>query len=221
MSDFKRARSADAKRSREAAILDAAKLLAIRDGVLSATLTGIAKETGMHKSAMLRYFETRELIFLRLASQQWAEWGPAVSHAIEEATNADDVGSAIAATLTERPLFCDLLGHVPLSLERNVSVDSVRAFKSVTHVEVDRISSSLIGVFPELVEQDGIDVISTAISTAGSMWQMSTPGDVLAEVYRNEPGLAHAIVDLQPTLARIISALITGLRTARRASPDA
>lgn len=216
MSGFQRARSAEAKQQRDRTILDAAQVLASRDGVRSVTLTGIAQEIGMHKSALLRYFETREQIFLRLAAIQWAEWGPEVSLGIAPLHEAEQVGDLIARSLTDRPFFCDLLAHVPLSLERNVSTDSVRAYKLVTHQEVDRISDALRTVFPELTEQDGIDVISATISTAGAMWQMSTPGEVLARIYRSDPRLGHAIIDLQPTLARIITAVIVGLRQARR-----
>lgn len=217
MSEFQRARTADAKRSRETAILDAARALATRDGVRSVTLTGIAQQIGMHKSALLRYFETREQILLRLAAAEWARWGPELSAALAMLDDPRDVGGAISATLTARPLFCDLLGHVALSLERNVSVDAVREYKLVTHGEVDRIGAALRAVLPELVEQDAVDVISTAISVAGTMWQMSTPGEVLSGVYRRDPRLAHAIVDLQPTLTRILDAVIEGLRVARHA----
>jgi AcrR family transcriptional regulator len=215
MSEFQRARTADAKRFREVAILDAARELATRDGVRSVTLTAIAQRIGMHKSALLRYFETREQILLRLAAAEWAQWGPELSAAVETLDDPRDVGGAISATLTARPLFCDLLGHVSLSLERNVSVGSVREYKLVTHAEVDRVSAALRAVLPELVEQDAVDVISTAISVAGTMWQMSTPGEVLSGVYRSDPRLAHAIVDLRPTLTRILAAVIDGLRVAR------
>jgi AcrR family transcriptional regulator len=191
MTHFQRARSDDAKQSRELSILDAARRLATRDGVRAVTLTAIAEAVGMHKSGLLRYFETREQIFLRLAAQE--------------------VGDEVASSLTSRPLFCDLLAHVSLSLERNVSVESVRAFKSVTHEQVDLIGAALVHAFPLLSVRDSVDIIATAVSTAGTMWQMSTPGEVLADVYRSDSRLAHAIVDFEPTLARIMTALITGL----------
>ena len=34
-----------------------------------------------------------------------------------------------AGSLTERPLFCDLLSQAPMNLERNVSLEAVRAYK--------------------------------------------------------------------------------------------
>ena len=49
-----------------------------RAGIRQVTLTDIADEVGMHKSAMLRYFETREQIFLRLTAAGWREWSAAL-----------------------------------------------------------------------------------------------------------------------------------------------
>ena len=57
---FQRARSTEAKRQREEAILAAATRLGAERGIRQVTLTDIADAVGMHKSAMLRYFETRE-----------------------------------------------------------------------------------------------------------------------------------------------------------------
>ena len=47
-------------------------------GIRQVTLTEIAEEVGMHKSALLRYFETREEIFLRLTAEAWQEWSGAL-----------------------------------------------------------------------------------------------------------------------------------------------
>src|ERR1700689_5058312 len=75
---FQRARSTAAKRQREDAILDAARTLGVERGIRQITLTEIADAVGMHKSALLRYFETREQIFLRLTADGWREWSAAV-----------------------------------------------------------------------------------------------------------------------------------------------
>ncbi|MFD7732396.1 helix-turn-helix domain-containing protein, partial [Kitasatospora phosalacinea] len=71
---FRRARSTEAKQARETAILDAARELGRGRGVRDVSLTDIAAEVGMHKSALLRYFETREQIFLELTAEGWREW---------------------------------------------------------------------------------------------------------------------------------------------------
>ena len=211
--EFRRARSAEAKQQREEAILAAARRLGAERGIRQVTLTDIADAVGMHKSAMLRYFETREQIFLRLTADGWRDWsaalrsslGPLPSGAPPEAT-----ARAMAESLVARPMFCDLLAQAPLNLERNVSVDSVRAFKLVTLDEVRAISADLTRLLG-LTEQQAVDVIATATSLAGALWQMATPGPEIQDLYRSDPRLAHAAVEVGPRLTRVLTALLTGL----------
>ena len=136
---FQRARSAQAKQERESAILAAAQELGAARGIRVVTLTDIAEAVGMHKSAMLRYFETREQIFLRLTAIGWHEWSADLRSRLGELPanpSAAPVAQALADSLVARPMFCDLLAQAPLNLERNVSLESVRAFKLATLEEV-------------------------------------------------------------------------------------
>src|ERR1700761_1651867 len=130
--EVQRARSAEAKLQREQAILDAAAQLGAERGIRTVTLTDIAQAVGLHKSAMLRYCETREQIFLRLTAAGWRDWSASLRSLLcgmSPGVPAVTVARAFADTLTERPMFCDLLAQAPLNLERNVSLESVLTFK--------------------------------------------------------------------------------------------
>jgi AcrR family transcriptional regulator len=212
-SEFQRARSASAKQQREQAILDAAAELGAERGIRRVTLTDIAEAIGMHKSALLRYFETRELIFLRLTAAGWREWSADLRGRLAGLTGATPaaIAEVFAATLTSRPIFCDLLAQAPLNLERNVSLESVRAFKLVTLEEVTAIVSVLRGLLPTLDDRDAVDVIATATSLAGAFWQMATPGPEVEALYRSDPRLAHAVVNVEPRMVRILTAQLAGL----------
>src|ERR1700761_5663751 len=83
-----RARSAAAKQCRERAILDAARSLGTEHSVREVTLSDIAAAVGMHKSAMLRYFETRERIFLALTAESWQEWSAALGARLSDLSSA-------------------------------------------------------------------------------------------------------------------------------------
>jgi AcrR family transcriptional regulator len=211
--DFQRARSPQAKQQRQTAILNAARSLAAENGVSRVTLTDIADAVALHKSAMLRYFETREEIFLHLAAEAWQEWSAALCHALGmlAAAGTADAAAAIAATLASRGLFCDLLAQTPLHLERNVSLDAVRAYKLITLAEVDRLVSAIRAVLPSLTEQNAVDVIATATSLAGTFWHIATPGPEVGALYRSDPRLAHAILEIRPGLTRILTALLDGM----------
>src|SRR5579859_6850161 len=142
---FQRARSAGAKQQREEAILAAAARLGAERGIRQVTLTDIADAVGMHKSAMLRYFETREQIFLRLTADGWRDWSAVLRRELGRLASGATpaaVARAFAGSLTDRPMFCDLLAQAPLNLERNVSIATVRAFKLVTLDEVGAISAA-------------------------------------------------------------------------------
>jgi AcrR family transcriptional regulator len=77
----------------------------------------------MHKSALLRYFETREEIFLRLTADGWREWSDALRGYLDSATDVTPtaVANAFAATLAARGMFCDLLAQARLRLESRVA----------------------------------------------------------------------------------------------------
>ena len=211
--EFQRARSPQAKQQRQTAILNAARSLAAETGVSRVTLTDIADAVAMHKSAMLRYFETREEIFLHLAAEAWQKWSAALCHDLSMLAAAEtaDVAAAIAATLSSRGLFCDLLAQTPLHLERNVSLDAVREYKLITLAEVDRLVSAIRAVLPSITEHNAVDVIATATSLAGTFWHIATPGPEVAALYRSDPRLAHAILEIQPRLTRILTALLDGM----------
>jgi AcrR family transcriptional regulator len=210
---FQRARSTAAKHLREAAILDAAHRLGAQRGIRQVTLTEIAEEVGMHKSALLRYFETREEIFLRLTAEAWREWSGALRAQLVMLTKPSPaaVAAVFAETLAARGAFCDLIAQAPLNLERNVSVEAVRTFKLVTHTELDAIVIVVRRLLPPLSESDGVDLIAAATSLSGAFWQMATPGPEIAALYRSDPRLSHAMVDVQARVQRLLTALIKGL----------
>jgi AcrR family transcriptional regulator len=210
---FQRARSTAAKHLREEAILEAARTLGAERGIRQVTLTDIAAAVGMHKSALLRYFETREEIFLRLTAEGWREWSQTLR--AELGTLDDPAPGAIAAvfarTLATRGGFCDLLAQAPLNLERNVSIEAVRSFKLVTHAEVDAIADVICGLQPTLSRADAIDVIAATTSMSGAFWQMATPGPEIAALYRSDPRLSHAVMDVEARVRRLTAAILRGL----------
>jgi AcrR family transcriptional regulator len=210
---FQRARSTEAKHLREVAILSAARRLGAEAGIRQVTLTEIAEAVGMHKSALLRYFETREEIFLRLTAEAWQEWSGALRAELGMLTNPTPaaVAGVFAGTLAARGAFCDLLAQAPLNLERNVSVEAVRTFKLVTYTELDAIARVVQWLLPTLSGRDAVDLIAAATSLAGAFWQMATPGPEIATLYRSDPRLSHAVVDVEARVQRLLTALIQGL----------
>ncbi len=207
---FQRARRPEHKAQRVDAILAAARTLGLRRGVRSVSLTDIAAEVGIHKSAVLRYFETREEIYLRLTAAGWRDWVGAVRAELT-GTGPDALATALTSTLAARPLFCELLAHAPLHLERHVSSEAVRDFKLTGLAAADELRELAEEAVPALRPGGGIDLVVGVTALAASLWQISHPPQTLADLYRSDPRLAHAAVDFPVRLRHLTLALITGL----------
>jgi len=211
-SEFQRARRPEHKEQRREAILAAARALATRDGVREVNLGDIAAEVGMHKSALLRYFETREEIYLQLTAEGWQEWTEALRAALADAEPTPaGVSAVFTATLAERSLFCDLLVHAPLNLERNVSLETVRAFKVATLDRVAEISRLLSDALPGLGLEGGRNAVAAVSSLAATFWQVAHPPETLARFYAEQPDSGHDLTDFPRRLEELTTAVLTGL----------
>jgi AcrR family transcriptional regulator len=211
---FQRARRPEQKEQRREAILAAAADLARRDGVRAVSLSDIARAVGIHKSALLRYFETREQIFLELTAREWRDWEAEVTAALGEiaAGDAEAVATTLARSFVSRPLLCDLLPHAALNLERHASIEAVRAYKETSTGAVAAVAEALTVPLPELDDEERREAVSYVALLAGSMYQIATPPEPLARLYEEEPRLGHFLLDLEGRLTRAASVLIAGLR---------
>jgi AcrR family transcriptional regulator len=216
---FQRARRPEHKQQRREAILVAARDLALRDGVRSVSLADIADRIGIHKSALLRYFETREQIFLELTGRSWTEWAQSVRAELHAPEAIDTVAEVVARSFVERPLLCDLIPHTALNLERNVSVEGVRRYKLTALAAVRDAADAVHQVLPQLTAEECHEFISTIAALAGSLWQIANPPPALADLYASDPELGHACVDLKPRLQRTGTVLLSGFIPTRRPLP--
>ena len=204
---FQRARTAQHKEQRAEALLGAARELAGEHGVREVTLTALANSAGVHVSGVRRYFESREDIFLRLAAQEWVTWVDAVGVLVGA---GQELAEVVAETLGARSLFCDLLGHVQVSLEREVTLESVWAFKLTAVAQADRLAELCRSAVPGLDEPGARDLVSAIVALAAATWQTAHPPVILAGLYEGDPRLAHAPVDFVPTLRRLVRTFVAG-----------
>jgi AcrR family transcriptional regulator len=216
---FQRARRPEQKQQRQDDILNAARELALRDGVRNVTLTDIADRIGIHKSALLRYFETREQILLELTARAWRDWVRALHDGLDDAAPGDRslVADVVARGFADRPLLCDLIAHTPLSLERHVSLAAVRRYKLASLGAIAEAVEVIGRALPDLTVSECREFVSALASLAGALWQIANPPAALADLYATDPDLAHACVDLLPRLRRTAEILLAGLIPSRSA----
>jgi AcrR family transcriptional regulator len=212
MSEFRRARRPEHKQQRRDAILTAARQLAVESGVDNVSLGGVAAAVGLAKSNVVRYFGTREEIYLELAGDCWRDWRDEVVRRLDA---GDDVVDTLAETLEARPLFCDLLSHAATSLEHNVSVAAAHDYKRVMVAVIGEIGTAVAKARPSLTDSEGFELVTAAAGLVGLLYPAAHPPPTLAEVYAQNPDLAAARPPFLPTMKRLLAAVAAGLPTLR------
>lgn len=195
------------------AFLDAARSVAARDGVRAVTLVAIAAEAGLHHSALRRYFRSPKHLLLQLAADGWRGWADRLVGALDgRRLGPREVADVLVDTLVVDPLFCDLLGNVPLHLERDLPLDDVRAFKRAAMSDLARIVGAIAEAVPSLGEGGAGSLMTAANALAATLWQVAHPDDVLARLYREEPELGRHVGAFETTLRRLLDCVVCSLR---------
>lgn len=210
-----RARSPAHKEQRREAILAAARTLATEQSVAGVSLGDIARRVGLAKSNVLRYFETREEIYLRLLVREWEAWQIDVGVRLWSGdATPGSVATAFAGSIAERPLFCDLVSQMAATLERNVSTELAYTFTSSTMRMVDDLGAVVAEVLPELDPDDGREAVAAALVIVAGLWPMANPAPRVVAMLADAPDLAYGRVDFEGRLRHMLAALVTGLLAA-------
>jgi AcrR family transcriptional regulator len=208
-----RARSAEAKQRRtEELLVAAAELAAELGGVRHLTLVAVFDRAGLDSSAMRRYFASKEELLLELAERGWQQWSDLVvteSIGVTDRTPAE-IALVVAETLVRLPLFCDLLTHITLNLEGEVSLDRAYRYKSHAFAAHDALVAALVDSGQMNLDQVN-DLIAATLGIAAMHWQLSHPTETLAELYRQYPDWGHVALDFLPRLTRLLQATAIGL----------
>ncbi|MFI6297195.1 TetR family transcriptional regulator [Nonomuraea sp. NPDC050790] len=209
---FSRARRPEQKQQRRDAILAAARELAVKRGVREVSLGALAAAVGLAKSNVVRYFGTREEVFLTLAAAEWRAWAEAVTARL---ATGDGLVTVLVDTLAERHLFCDLLAHSPTSLEHNISVEAAREFKTVVIATIAALGAQAAAADPSLPEQEATELVMLATALAGTLHAVTNPPPTIAELYAQDPEIAAVCPPFSPTLHRALTACARGFQTMR------
>jgi AcrR family transcriptional regulator len=210
---FQRARSPEQKAQRRAAILDAAARLGAANGVRRVSLGDIAKSVGLTKSNVLRYFETREDIYLQLTAAGYHNWVTRVTARLDafDTVGPAQIAAALAEGLADDALFCDLVSEGPVTLEHNVSAEVVRAFKGSLYEAIDDLAAVLSQRQPGLDPRRANQVIAAASMLAAGLWPWCNPPPVLAGLYITDPDVVRSPMEFVPQLRQLLEALTVGL----------
>lgn len=215
----RRARSPQDKELRKTALLDAARELAVEQGVRAVTLTAVTARVGLHPSALRRYFDSREELLLELAEGGWAEWRDSLVAGIGGRDNltAERVAEVVTGSLERLPVFCDLMTHVVLSLEGAVRLERARRYKLAATTAYDAMSEALAAAAAGLDRQGAQTVLTAAMACASYLYQLSRPTDTLRQLYAEQPRWAHDAARFRRQLTELLTAVALGSSTAVQA----
>ncbi|MDT3400115.1 TetR family transcriptional regulator [Streptomyces sp. B1866] len=216
---FQRARRPEQREVRRQAILQAAVDMLADMPVAEISLRELSRRVGLAKSNVLRYFETREAVFLELLDRAWHDWldaleagelPPPPAAPLGRASAYAPVARATAESLGRRPLLCELISVLPGVLERNVSTEVVRSFKQRALGHNSRLGRLLGERIPELDETASIELASTVFTFAVGLWPLANPAPSVVAALE-DPCLAGAHVDFADRLARTTELTVAGL----------
>jgi AcrR family transcriptional regulator len=183
---------------RRSAILDVARTMLTEKGVADISLRGLSDRIGLAKSNVLRYFDSREAIFLELLDEECGSWLEELDGMLGQPrdrkpnhVNEIRVATTIADSLIARRLLCELLGSMAGVLERNISAGFARDFKARARARIMALSSLVARHLPWL-PRDFTDFFAEgALTLTAGMYPFSVPTDpvrsAMAEIGYPDP----------------------------------
>ncbi|WP_091036872.1 TetR family transcriptional regulator [Glycomyces harbinensis] len=214
---FARARSAEQRAARRAAILATARQMLAGGGrIADLSLNELARQVGLAKSNVLRYFESREAVLLELLSVECGAWlddFEAALAAADAPAGVERFADAFARTLETRPVLTELMANAGTVLERNVSTDAVAEYKRRSFSQIARLAAILDGEVGVLPEPGRTACVASMHIIVGGAWSATRPYPAVAAVYERHPELAYARVDFRVVVRELVAVTITGMRT--------
>ncbi|MEZ4398492.1 MAG: TetR family transcriptional regulator [Kofleriaceae bacterium] len=217
---FQRARDPEQKEQRRQDLLAAARQLIAAGGLPAVGLSAIAREAGLAKSNVYRYFGSREEILLELLAEDADAWATAFEAAAAALTASDDVArvaAIVAATVAAQPMTCELIAVVAGVLEHNTSATAAAAFKARMLALSIRIHDVLVATLPSLPPARATDVVRYLHALIGGLWPMARPNATMCAILA-EPRYASLRCDFEADLRGCLRALLSGLCHGGRAT---
>jgi len=184
--------------ARRSAIMSSARELLAEKNVADISLRELSDRVGLAKSNVLRYFDSREAIFLEVLDEEFQAWladletrlGRPRARKPGYATEIR-VASTIAASLVEAELLCELLASMAGVLERNISGDFARDFKARATANIGAVGQLIARQLPWLSGEFTEFFAEGALTLTAGMYPFSIPTEpvriAMAEMGFPEP----------------------------------
>lgn len=185
--------------ARREAIMASAREMLAEKTVADISLRELSDRVGLAKSNVLRYFDSREAIFLEVLDEEFHAWLTDLEARLgrpraRKANYANEirVATAVADSLAERQLLCELIGSMAGVLERNISFDFARDFKARALARIAQLAELVAHQLPWLPSEFTAFFAEGALTLAAGMYPFSVPTEpvraAIAELGFPDPG---------------------------------
>ncbi|MEU8610047.1 TetR family transcriptional regulator [Actinoplanes sp. NPDC048791] len=215
---FQRARSDEQRAVRRRAILETTSAMLDEMPVAQVTLNELSRRVGLAKTAVLRYFESREAVLLDLLDDRTTTWlaelEPELARGIDPGRSAveraEQAADVLSRSLAAQTVLCDLFGAQGGVLEHNVSVEVIRRHKRASLDNLAVMGGLVRRHLPELGDRAEMFCLNLLI-VGGALSAYTSPPPSLLAVYESEPALAIHHVDMSTALRLAIITSLVGM----------
>ena len=221
---FQRARSDEQRAIRRQTILDTAAAMLEETPVSELSLNELSRRVGLAKSNVLRYFDSREAVLLELLDALTGDWLDHVASELPAAVStragferrAEQVAGALARSLAERPVLCDLVSAQAGVLEHNVPTDAIMSFKRRGLGHASTLVELVRQALPEFSQDQAWRFVLAAFLLISSLWAHATPPQAVLDAYEEIPELRTMRLDFATTLEDSLVTAAVGLHARSR-----
>jgi AcrR family transcriptional regulator len=168
--------------ARREAILEAARAMLADRGVTDVSLRELSQRVGLAKSNVLRYFDSREAIFLELLDEECGSWLAELESQLGTPqprkpgyANEAQIASTIAYSLAQRRLLCELVSATAGVLERNISLECARDFKARAVANIAKLAQLVAHHLPWLTGEFAAAFAEGVVVLTAGLYPFSEP----------------------------------------------
>ena len=185
---WQRARKPNQKAERVSAILESAAALFDEKELTSISMRDLAQGAGLSKASLYSYFKTKEEVFATLFLRESEVWFELFETRLEElqSPSSERVAEILTGILQERQRFCRLTVILASVLERNMSTEFIREFKTELSTNLQQVVAVLQAVSPGMTAESGIAFLYQHQSLIAGLWPLTHPSPEVAEVLARE-----------------------------------
>jgi AcrR family transcriptional regulator len=185
--------------ARRLAIMNVARELLAEKAVGDISLRELADRVGLAKSNVLRYFDSREAIFLEVLDEEFAMWLADIEDGLGRPRTRKPgyateirVATVVADAVITRPLLGELLGSMASVLERNISHHFARDFKARAMGRIAALASLVDRHLPWLPKELTAFFAEGSLMLIAGAYPFSVPTEpvraAIAEIGLPDPG---------------------------------